>query len=190
MSQITKTLYRLLLRHGRDMTRRSLDFQFTKPMDKEAWLNKGGAPSWVSPEPQYSTEAIQDSLPWVDPGRMNHGEVTGETVASCVRDYFRRPLGDGETVDERINRAFQAIRVLEEQLYYARSGSSSCTDGVRVDVTTCFVGSQKELDAMYDEDEDGPPKYYYSYRIRVTNLGYVEYEHQHLHGNIYTNTLR
>lgn len=176
MSQISKTLYRLLLRHGRDMTRRSLEFQFTKPMDKEAWLTKGGAPSWVSPEPLYSTEAIQDGLPWVDPERLQYGKVTGETVISCVRKYFRRPLGDDETVDGRIDRAFQAIRALEEQLYYARSGSSSCTDGVRVDVTTCFVGSQKELDVMYDEEEDGPPKYYYSYRIRVTNLGCVGFD--------------
>lgn len=139
-------------------------------------MTKGGAPSWVSPEPLYSTEAIQDALPWVDPERLHHGKVTGETVVSCVREYFRRPLGDDETVDGRIDRAFQAIRALEEQLYYARSGSSSCSDGVRVDVTTCFVGSQKELDVMYDEEEDGPPKYYYSYRIRVTNLGCVGFD--------------
>lgn len=40
-------------------------------------------------------------------------------------------------------------------------------------VTTAHMGSQAELDPMYDEEEDGPSKKeYFTYRIRVSNLGW------------------
>lgn len=33
---------------------------------------------------------------------------------------------------------------------------------------------QNELDATYDEEHGIPPKYYFTYRIRVTNVGSVD----------------
>ena len=41
-----------------------------------------------------------------------------------------------------------------------------------VQVSTAHMGSQADLDPLYDEDDDGAPKkHYWTYRIRVSNLG-------------------
>jgi hypothetical protein len=86
-----------------------------------------------------------------------------------VRRAFRRPpAADADPLD----RAFPSLRLLGEQMHMARCSSSCTTDGVRVDVTTSFIGRQSDLDPTYDQDDDdAPPKYYFTYRIRVSNLG-------------------
>lgn len=41
-------------------------------------------------------------------------------------------------------------------------------------VSTAHMGSQADLDPLYDEDDSGAPeKHYWTYRIRVSNVGYV-----------------
>lgn len=41
-----------------------------------------------------------------------------------------------------------------------------------VQVSTAHMGSQADLDPLYDEEDDGAPnKHYWTYRIRVSNLG-------------------
>ena len=45
-------------------------------------------------------------------------------------------------------------------------------DASFLQVSTAHMGSQAELDPLYDEDDDGAPKkHYWTYRIRVSNVG-------------------
>lgn len=136
-----------------------------------AWLVHGGSPRFVPCDPAYAIRAQRERLPWLE--LNGNGIVSGPIVSSVTKDYFRKDLEGSETIEERIDRAFDAIRVLEEQKYLARMSNSTVTNGIVVDVTTMYVGTQRDLDPFYD-DEDGeldPPKYYYTYRIRVSNHG-------------------
>lgn len=42
-----------------------------------------------------------------------------------------------------------------------------------VQVSTAHMGSQADLDPLYDEEDDdgAPKKHYWTYRIRVSNVG-------------------
>jgi len=52
--------------------------------------------------------------------------------------------------------------------------TSSCeTEGVHVEVSTSHVGTQADLDPLYEEEEGVPQKSFYTYRVRVSNCGWA-----------------
>lgn len=122
------------------MDKKSLEFQFTKPMDQSAWLANGGAPGWIKPEPQYSLEALSETLPFVCPSKIPGGVVTGTLMKSCTEEFFRKPLEGSETAQTRVDMALEAVRVLEEQKFLSKTSSTAITDCVRVDVTSSYLG--------------------------------------------------
>ncbi|KAG1657364.1 hypothetical protein FOA52_015918 [Chlamydomonas sp. UWO 241] len=60
-----------------------------------------------------------------------------------------------------VNEAFRTLRLLLEQQYMARCSSTTVTNGVRVDVTSCFDSISAGL--------RGEQVYVFTYRVRVTN---------------------
>ncbi|KAI7840000.1 hypothetical protein COHA_006265 [Chlorella ohadii] len=68
--------------------------------------------------------------------------------------------------------AFESLRLLADQVALDEATSSCTTEGVHVEVSTAHMGSQADLDPLYDEDDSGAPeKHYWTYRIRVSNVG-------------------
>lgn len=121
---------------------------------------------------EYSVEAVKKTLPWLDQTFCPEGKISSSDMKAYIRQSFRHPskeLGYQELVD----RSFDSLRVLEEQLYLNACSSTAITRGVRIDVTSAYVGTQKDIDDTYDEVEDGPLKHFYTYRIRVSNNGWV-----------------
>lgn len=168
-TRLVRALYRLLHRQARTM-RDEIPFQ--ESMDLDAWLVHGGSPKFGPLSDP--AKLLQERLPWL--GDLEHGGMLNRhAVSSAANNHFRRAIEENETIEERIDRAFDAIRVLEEQKFLARMSSSTETRGVVVDVTTGYVGTQKELDPLYDDSDEysDPLKYFYTYRIRVSNHGYV-----------------
>lgn len=166
------------------MTRQSIEYKYQEPMDMDAWLVHGGSPKYIScVDPGFATQSLKERLPWFDRGRHD-GVINGSVISSSTQYYFRENPSE-ESVEERIDRAFDAIRVLEEQKFLARMSTSTETRGVVVDVTTGYVGTQKEFDPMYDDSDEciDPLKYFYTYRIRVSNHGYVNCECVESHPN-------
>jgi len=151
---------------------------FQESMDLDAWLVHGGRPKF-GPLSDPG-RLLQERLPWISSSMgdlQSLGGLDGHSVSSVAKDHFRRKIEEDESIEERIDRAFDAIRVLEEQKFLARMSSSTETRGIVVDVTTSYVGTQKELDPMYDDTDEYSEamKYFYTYRIRVSNHGYVIY---------------
>lgn len=150
------------------------DIKFQDSMDLDAWLVHGGSPKFIPL--MDPARLLSERLPWL--GDLGSGGIlNGSVVSSATKDHFRRKLEESESIEERIDRAFDAIRVLDEQTFLARMSTSTETPahGVVVDVTSSYVGTQKDLDPMYDESDEysDPVKHFYTYRIRVSNYGYV-----------------
>jgi hypothetical protein len=134
-------------------------------------------------------ESLVSLLPWLSSSTYT-GSFTADQLRQTIRSEFRNPskneatdsINDTSTTipasnypPDLLDRAFTSLRVLEEQLHMARCSSTAITDSIRVDVCSAFVGTQAELDPTYDpDDETVPPKMYYTYRVRVSNTGYVE----------------
>jgi hypothetical protein len=127
------------------MSKTSVEFQFTKPMDQTAWLVSGGAPGWIKPEPQYSLEALAETLPFVCPSKIPGGVVTGTLIKSYTEEFFRKPLEGSETAQTRVDMALEAVRALEEQKFLSKTSSTAITDCVRVDVTASYLGVRLAL---------------------------------------------
>ena len=108
------------------------------PVDKEAWLQKGGAHGWATAAPAYSRDALHSLLPWL--AIPEHpGTFAPADLRELVRQTFKDPppvRGGGDVLD----RAFTSLRTLGEQMHMAAASSSCTTRGVRVDVTTACLG--------------------------------------------------
>jgi hypothetical protein len=131
-------------------------------------------------------ESLVSLLPWLSSSTYT-GSFTAESLKQCIRSEFRQPTSTATETDtdteaaaasssvspDLLDRAFTSLRVLEEQLHMARCSSTATTNSIRVDVCSAFVGSQSDLDPTYDADDDDavPPKMYYTYRVRVSNVG-------------------
>ena len=168
------------------------------PMDRDAWLKKGGEHNWSKTPAGYRVDALRRLLPWVpevgvfvtlqwsrercaaarlklptspQPRPQETGSFTPELLRQTARSQFRAPppAAGGET--ELLDRAFTSLRVLSEQLHLARCSSTATTEGIHVEVTTSYVGKQAELDPTYDDEDGTPPKLLFTYRVRVSNLG-------------------
>lgn len=121
---------------------------------------------------EYSVEAVKKTLPWLDQTLCPQGKFSSSDIKAYIRQSFRHPSKELDS-QELMDRAFDSLRVLEEQLYMNACSSTAITRGVRIDVTSAYVGTQKDIDDTYDEIEDGPLKHFYTYRIRVSNNGWV-----------------
>ena len=119
----------------------------------------------------YSKEALHRLLPWLAGSELS-GAFTAPALRQTIRDGFRAPAPPADQ-NELLDRAFTALRVLEDQVHMAQCTSRCTTDGVTVEVTTAYVGTRSEIDPTYesDNDEEGPKKYYYTYRVRISNVG-------------------
>eukprot|EP00887_Chlorella_sp_A99_P000267 scaffold13.g267.t1 len=100
------------------------------------------------------------------------GSFTQEDLLQCIRQQFRSPASAAVPPGERLDRAFEGLRVLNEQLAMAERSSSATTThdpgvAVNVEVTTAYAG----MDATYEPDEGVPQKQYFAYRIRISNIG-------------------
>lgn len=51
MSRAVRTLYRLFLRQANRLEREGRTLEARMPVDKEAWLQNGGAHGWATPAP-------------------------------------------------------------------------------------------------------------------------------------------
>jgi len=112
-------------------------------------------------------------LPWLANASMSNGVFDSPSLRQSIRDAFRSKNDPSDPLfTDAIDRAFQSLKVLEEQLYMKQSSSSATTRGVRVDVTSAFVGRHSDLDSTFDPDSGVPNKNYFTYRIRVSNVGY------------------
>ena len=135
-------------------------------------------------------ESLVNLLPWLSSSTYT-GSFTSDQLRACIQSEFRHPSNNSNedvakfsssssdstttpTTPDLLDRAFTSLRVLEEQLHMARCSSTATTEAIRVDVCSAFVGTQAELDPTYDpDDETVPPKMYYTYRVRISNTGYV-----------------
>lgn len=108
-------------------------------IDPNAWLSHGGAHAWDVPPPAYNRRALAAQLPWLDEKLIGNGSFSSAGLRRVIRKSFREPTED---IDDALStdRAFEALRVLSEQFHLARSSSTAQTEGVRVDVSTGFVG--------------------------------------------------
>jgi hypothetical protein len=126
-------------------------------------------------------ESLVSLLPWLSSSTYT-GTFTADQLRETIRTEFRHPSpveapttptsSSVPTTPDLLDRAFTSLRVLEEQLHMARCSSTATTNSIRVDVCSAFVGTQADLDPTYDPDDDAvPPKMYYTYRVRVSNVG-------------------
>ncbi|KAI3430608.1 hypothetical protein D9Q98_005201 [Chlorella vulgaris] len=174
-SRAVRALYRLLLRQARDLERQgvaALDIRM--PLNKEAWLFEGGSHSWAAPRDIYRLESLRTLAPWAAKG-VASGSLPPPELRALVSRCFRHPPASSSR-EEQLDRAFLSLRLLSEQVHMHCHCSSSCeTEGVDVEVTTGYVGNQRDLDPTFEAEEgaeegaDGNT--YFTYRIRVSNCG-------------------
>ena len=88
-----------------------------------------------------------------------------------MRQQFRSPAAASLDPGQQLDRAFEALRVLGEQLHLAECSSSAQTEGIHVEVTTAYVGPQSDLDPTYEPEEGVAMKHFFTYRIRISNVG-------------------
>ncbi|PSC74841.1 Co2+ Mg2+ efflux [Micractinium conductrix] len=166
----TRAVYRLLLRQARALDQEGVQqLDIRMPVDKEAWLGRSGGHGWSKPRDEFHLESLRRLAPWVAEGATS-GSFSPAQLRALVTRCFRHPPA-GSSADDRIDWAFQSLRLLSEQIQMQRCSSSAETEGVHVEVTTAHVGSQGELDPTFDPDEEGPEKEFYTYRVRVSNCG-------------------
>ncbi|KAI3430609.1 hypothetical protein D9Q98_005201 [Chlorella vulgaris] len=181
-SRAVRALYRLLLRQARDLERQgvaALDIRM--PLNKEAWLFEGGSHSWAAPRDIYRLESLRTLAPWAAKG-VASGSLPPPELRALVSRCFRHPPASSSR-EEQLDRAFLSLRLLSEQVHMHCHCSSSCeTEGVDVEVTTGYVGNQRDLDPTFEAEEgaeegaDGNT--YFTYRIRVSNCGLPREEKQ------------
>jgi hypothetical protein len=183
-ARTVRTLYRLFLRQARGLPIEGLEIKL--PVDRSAWLEHGGGHGWAPAAPEAAAEALRSLAPWAAEAGAS-GFFKSDALRAVVRRAFRapavaaagaRPSAAGSAANsDPLDRAFAGLRLLGEQAAMAASSSSATTRGVRVDVTTKFLGRRGDLEGAAaasddeDEGEPAPPKYFYTYRIRISNLG-------------------
>lgn len=146
MGRLESKLYRLLLRYARSLPDETA---IIRSFDKQAWLAKRGAPQFFSRD----DAAVVDGV-----------DLLSRTALDKeVRRRFREANGT-------IEQALDAIKALEEQRYLRERQKSCTTEHVRVCSIPMFVGDDCSLDPFWDDEEEGPVKQYWSYRISITNL--------------------
>jgi hypothetical protein len=187
-ARTVRTLYRLFLRQARGLPTEGTEIRL--PVDRSAWLEHGGGHGWAPAAPEAAAEALRSLAPWAAEADAS-GVFTPDALRTVVRRAFRAPAvaaagarpsaagsaAAGSAAADPLDRAFAGLRLLGEQAAMAASSSSATTRGVRVDVTSQFLGRRGDLEgasaASVDEGEGepAPPKYFYTYRIRISNLG-------------------
>jgi hypothetical protein len=157
---LVRSLYRIILKQGRKIdTLEDGKLLLQRPFDKDAWIAKSGSPTFFNEDTSTNL-----TLP-CPPGK---GPITRSWLRKASRASFQN------TDQKHITPAFDAIRILDEQMYLASKTSSAVTRDVMISTIAMYVGSQAELDPLYEAEED-EVKYYYSYRIQIHNMRYVFY---------------
>lgn len=157
------------------MARKDLIIDVQMPVDKNAWLNNGGGHGWATPAPTYIKESMEALLPWL-PSSQYSGTFSADDLRHAVQQEFRQPTVPPQSPAELLDRAFTSLKILSEQIHLTQCSSLAITEGIRIDVCSAYVGSQTDLDPTYDPEQDAqehPPKQFYTYRVRISNVGYV-----------------
>lgn len=137
---LKRTLYRLFIRQANKMRKDDLKICCSMPIDKEAWLMNGGNHAWVSPYPKYCLESLKSLVPWVNAsGISSDGSFDSDQLRSLARQAFRESSSEVPP-SVQMNRALDALRILEEQMYMGKCSSSTITNDIRIDVTSTYVG--------------------------------------------------
>lgn len=170
-SKTVRTLYRMFLRQARALELQGLqELPIRAPVNREAWMG-GPQHEWAPPRDEFYLQSFKRLVPWVAQDATS-GVLTPARLRDLVRQAFRAPPPAEGGRDRQLDQAFESLRLLAEQIALDEATSSCTTEGVHVEVSTAHMGSQADLDPLYDEDDDGAPKkHYWTYRIRVSNLG-------------------
>ncbi|KAL6766756.1 hypothetical protein ACKKBG_A37230 [Auxenochlorella protothecoides x Auxenochlorella symbiontica] len=179
LSRPLRACYKALLRQIWELERTPLAFKLQTPLDKHAWLRQGGGHGWAKVGSEHRAQTARLLLPWLAETLQGIETLTASSLRTLVRDQFRQPLPpDAEPND--LDRAIQGIRVLSDQIHLARGSSSATTRGVQVEVTADFVGHEDDIQTLQiieegedeeEEEEAGGSKLFYTYRVRVANVG-------------------
>ncbi|PRW20169.1 hypothetical protein C2E21_9247 [Chlorella sorokiniana] len=170
-SKTVRTLYRLFLRQARALERQGLEeLPIRAPVNREAWMG-GPQHEWAPPRDEFYLQSFKRLVPWAAQDATS-GVLTPAHLRELVRRTFRAPPPEEGGRARQLDQAFESLRLLADQVALDEATSSCTTDGVHVEVSTAHMGSQAELDPLYDDEDDGSPKkHYWTYRIRVSNLG-------------------
>ncbi|EFN52001.1 hypothetical protein CHLNCDRAFT_139531 [Chlorella variabilis] len=162
-TKAVRALYRLFLRQARSLERQGLEaLDIRMPVNKEAWLFQGGSHAWSPPRDEFRLNSLKSLVPWAAQG-VTSGSLSPADLRQLISRAFRQPPA-GSSREEQLDRAFQSLRLLSDQIHMQ-------AQGVHVEVTTAYVGRQSDLDPTYEKEEGVADKHYFTYRIRVSNCG-------------------
>lgn len=158
------------MRQARALEREGVEqLDIRMPISQEAWLMQQGGHGWAPPRDAFYLRSLQQLAPWAAQG-VTSGSFTPAELRALVARCFRHPP-EGSGREEQLDRAFQSLRLLGDQIHMQGCSSSAETEGVHVEVTTAFIGGAGDVDPSYEEEEGVPEKLYYTYRVRVSNVG-------------------
>ena len=152
-SNLARSLYRILLKQATAWLPVEQEIRVIRPFDTDAWLLKAGSPVFLSGDKHTSGSTIVDGLP---------DTVTRDWLRKEIRARFRS--GDGD-----VSQALAAIKALDGQRFLSSRTVRQTTREVEISVMAAYVGDQRELDELFDDDP-GPSRYLYSYRISIANV--------------------
>lgn len=163
MNKAICTVYRAFFRYNRQLEAAGQKLELRIPLDKEAYRTASYA--WV----------VNDSASRQDGGLVElllsyilevpeTGSFSPEALRTCIRANFAAsktaPL---EQQGQLLDQAFGALRILSEQMHMQDCSSDSVTDGIKINVTSAYVGKVPVGTVA--------TKNLFTYRVRVTNVG-------------------
>ena len=63
--QATRALFRQFMKVARQIERDGMHMELRMPVDREAWLMKGGSHNWGKTPREYRADTLRRLLPWV-----------------------------------------------------------------------------------------------------------------------------
>lgn len=132
-SKAVRTLYRLFLRQARALEAQGMQaLCIREPVDTEAWLS-GGRHGWAPPRDEFYLRSFQSLAPWAAEGATS-GCLTPAELRQVVRRTFRAAPAHGGSAADGLDRAFQSLRLLSQQVAHQQASSCAETQGVHVEV--------------------------------------------------------
>lgn len=161
MNKAISAVYRALFRCNRQLQAAGQALEIRTPLDKEAYRTTNY--SWVVNESASREDILELMLPNILEVPSS-GTFTPEALRTCIRANFAAskdaPIQkQGQLLDQ----AFGALRVLSEQMHMQQCSSLAVTDGIRVDVTSAYIG-KVPVNATRTRNV-------FTYRVRITNVG-------------------
>ncbi|KAL0034138.1 hypothetical protein WJX79_011127 [Trebouxia sp. C0005] len=144
MNKAICTVYRAFFRYNRQLQAAGQKLEIRTPLDKEAYRTASYA--WVVNESASRQDLVELVLPNILEGQSSQLVLT---PCCCT----------GQLLDQ----AFGALRTLSEQMHMQDCSSDSVTDGIRINVTSAYIGKVPVSTVA--------TKNLFTYRVRVTNVG-------------------